>query len=61
VADTVKVQLSAHRQGKAPGDTVEVSTAEAKRLISGGIAVAATVNDAKATGTDPDAAATKRS
>lgn len=61
MADTVKIQLSAHYQGKAPGDTIEVSAAEAKRLAGGGIAVPATVNDAKAAGTDPDRAATKRS
>lgn len=61
MADTVKVKLSAHYQGKAPGEEVEVSAADAKRLARGGIAVPATVNDAKAAGTDPDSAATKRS
>jgi hypothetical protein len=59
MADTVKVQLSAHRQGAKPGDTVEVSPSEAKRLISGGIARPANVTAAKAVGADPDTAATK--
>lgn len=47
MADTVKLTLSAHRQGQRPGDTIEVSPAEAKRLISGGIAVPATKAAAK--------------
>lgn len=61
MADTVNVTLTAHRQGKKPGDKIDVSAAEAKRLIAGGVAVPATVNDAKAAGADPDSAATKRS
>ena len=60
MADSVKLTLSAHRQGKVPGDKIEVGTAEAKRLIAGGIAVPATVSDAKSVDADPDTAATKR-
>jgi hypothetical protein len=60
MADTVKVTLSAHRQGAKPGDTIEVDAATAKRLISGGVARPSTVTAAKAVGADPDTAASKQ-
>ena len=60
MADTVKLTLSAHHQGKKPGDSIEVEAAEAKRLINAGTATPATVSAAKAVGADPDTAATKR-
>lgn len=60
MADTVKLTLSAHRQGKRPGDQIDVDPATAKRLIAGGIAVPSTVPEAKKAGVDEDAAATKR-
>lgn len=60
MADTVKLELTAHHKGQRPGDSLEVDTAEAKRLISGGIATPANVTAAKAVGADPDTAATKR-
>lgn len=69
MADTVKLQLAAHHRVansdggtdiKAPGDTIEVEAADARRLIAGGIGVPATVPDAKAAGVEPDAAATKK-
>ena len=60
MADTVKLTLSAHHQGKAPGAQITADAAEAKRLISGGIAVPSTVSDAKSVDADPDTAATKR-
>lgn len=60
MADSVKLTLSAHYQGQSPGESIEVSAADAKRLISGGIAQPANVTAAKAVGADPDTAATKR-
>lgn len=60
MADTVKLNLSAHHQGSKPGDTISVSASDAKRLIAGGIAVPATVPEAKKAGVDSDLAATKR-
>lgn len=59
MADTVKLKLSAHHDGKVPGDAIEVDASTAKRLISGGIAQPATVTAAKAVGADPDTAASK--
>lgn len=59
MADTVKITLSAHYQGNVPGDSVEVSAADARRLIDGGIARPSTVTAAKAVGADPDTAASK--
>lgn len=59
MADSVKVQLSAHYDGKKPGDKVEVDQATAKRLVNGGVAQYATVPDAKKAGAEPEAAATK--
>lgn len=59
-ADTVKVHLSAHYDGKTPGDKVEVDAPTAKRLIAGGIAVPATVAAAKQVDVAPETAATKR-
>ena len=61
MADTVKLTLSAHHKGGKPGDTLEVSASEAKRLIRGGIAAPATVPAAKSLGVDPETAATKKS
>lgn len=60
MADTVKLKLSARHDGKNPGDTYETDPATAKRLISGGVAVPATVPAAKKVGADTDTAATKR-
>lgn len=59
MADTVKLTLTAHRQGAKPGDRIEVDAAEAKRLIRAGTARPATVTAAKSVGADPDTAATK--
>lgn len=59
MSDTVKLVLSAHRQGKQPGDKIEVDAATAKRLIDGGVAIPATVPAAKKVDADPDTAATK--
>ena len=56
----VKVTLSAHNWGDKPGDTIKVDTRRAKQLIAGGIAVPATVPEAKKVDADPDTAATKR-
>jgi len=60
VADKVKLTLSAHHQGKAPGDSIEVESPEAKRLISAGVAVPATVSAAKAVGAPAEDAASKK-
>lgn len=60
MAETVKLTLSAHHKGQRPGETLEVDAAEAKRLISAGVAAPANVTAAKAVGADPDTAATKR-
>ena len=59
MADTVKLTLSAHHQGKAPGDSIEVDAPQAKRLISAGVATPSTISAAKAVGADPDTAASK--
>jgi hypothetical protein len=59
MADTVKLKLSAHHQGRKPGESIELDTVEAKRLIRAGVAAPATVTAAKAAGADPDTAATK--
>lgn len=60
MADTVKLTLSAHRQGGKPGDKIDVDPATAKRLIAGGIAVPATKPAAKAAGVPEDTAATAK-
>ena len=60
MADTVKLELTAHHKGQRPGDSIEVATDEAKRLISAGVAAPANVTAAKAVGADPESAATKR-
>lgn len=60
MADNVKVQLAAHHQGHKPGDELELEPVEARRLIAAGVAVPATVPEAKRAGVDPDQAATKR-
>lgn len=60
MADTVKLELTAHHKGQRPGDTIEVDASEAKRLIGAGVAAPANVTAAKAVGADPDTAATKR-
>jgi hypothetical protein len=54
---TVKLTLSAHHQGKRPGDSLEVDAPTAKRLISAGVAVPATKTAAKAAGVPADTAA----
>lgn len=59
MAEKVKLTLSAHHDGQAPGDTVELEPSEAKRLVNGGIAVPATVGAVKKAGVDTDTAATK--
>lgn len=56
----VKLTLTAHRQGKKPGDSITVDEATAKRLIRGGIARPATVTAAKKVDADPDTAASKQ-
>ena len=60
MADTVKITLSAHHQGSKPGDSLEVSSADAKRLIGAGVAVPATKPAARSVGADPDTAATAK-
>jgi hypothetical protein len=54
MADTVKLTLSAHHKGDLPGDTIEVSPIEARRLVNAGVAVPTTKTAAKAVGVDPD-------
>ncbi len=60
MADNVKITLSAHHQGKKPGDQLEVPVAEAKRLVGAGVAVPSTTGPAaaKALGVDQGTAAT---
>jgi hypothetical protein len=60
VASNVKLTLSAHHQGKKPGDTVEVDASTAKRLIGAGVARPSTVTAAKTVGVDIDTAASKK-
>ena len=61
MADKVTVQFTAfgHADHK-PGDRDDLDPAEAKRLVKAGVAVYATVSDAKAAGGDLESAATKR-
>ena len=59
-ADTVKLKLSAHHKGGKPGDSLEVDTREAKRLIGAGVAVPATKPAARSVGADPETAATAK-
>lgn len=60
MSDKIEVTLAHPRAGKNPGDKVSLPADEARALIRGGVAVPATVAAAKATGTDPADAATKR-
>lgn len=59
MADTVKLTLSAHHDGKLPGDTITVDPVTARRLVNGGIAIPSTVGAAKKVGVDTDTAASK--
>jgi hypothetical protein len=56
----VKVKFSHPHDGNEVGDQADVDEVEARMLIRAGVAVAATVPDAKAAGVDPETAATKR-
>lgn len=56
----VTVQFSAPHDGHNVGDTADYEPAEAKHLIRAGVAVAATVPEAKKAGVDTETAATKR-
>jgi hypothetical protein len=56
----VKVRLSHPRDGKRPGDTVEVSEVEARQLIRGGFATPARVTDARKVGAPAATAASKQ-
>lgn len=65
MADKVKIEFVAHhRDGDTlhtPGDTLEFDdVADAKRLVTAGVAVWATKTAAKAAGADPDTAASAR-
>lgn len=56
MADSVKLTLSAHHQGKKPGASVEVDAVEAKRLIRAGVATPANKTAAKTVGVEFDEA-----
>lgn len=60
MASKVKVKFS-HPHGKYKvDDTASLDADEARRVIDGGVAVPATVADAKQSGADPESAASKQ-
>jgi hypothetical protein len=61
MAETVNVTLSVPRKGRKVGDRLDVSPAEARRLVDGGIAKISTKPDARKAGVDPETAATAKS
>lgn len=60
MADKVTLQFSHAHDGHQIGTQADYPQAEAKRLIRAGVAVAATVPEAKKAGVDPESAATKQ-
>lgn len=60
MADKIKVQMSNPHDGHAVGDKVDLDPVDARRYVRNGVAVYATVPEAKKAGADPDEAATKR-
>lgn len=59
--DEVKVEFRHFTGDHTPGERVALPADEAKRFVRAGVAVPATVTDAKRVAADPETAATKRS
>lgn len=61
MADKVTVKFTAYGyRDFGPDDTADLEADDARTLVRAGVAVYATVPDAKAAGGDPQQAATKR-
>lgn len=60
MADKVTVKFTAPSGDHKIGDTADLEVSDAKRFVRGGVAVYATVPDAKAAGAPAETAATKK-
>lgn len=60
MADKVTIKFTAPSGDHEIGENADLEVSEAKKFVRGGVAVYATVPDAKAAGAPPDAAATKK-